>query len=164
MNPCFAWIYGIMSLVCHQQASRTWSLNGVFLPLCARCTGLYGGFLVSLVIQILTSYRKNFLSPTRLSTWLALLVILTMSVEGLGSASGWWHHSHTFRFGLGLAAGTAISFLLLPLFYSAMRRKHEKLENDGRARYWHQAAAISLVFSLCCALNPGVPAMFFFGW
>ncbi len=39
-KSCFA-------LVCHQEPARSYHIAGICLPVCARCTGLYTGFLAA---------------------------------------------------------------------------------------------------------------------
>jgi uncharacterized membrane protein len=36
-------VYAIGGLACHQRPDRSFFLQGVQLPVCARCTGIYGG-------------------------------------------------------------------------------------------------------------------------
>src|SRR4051812_25109372 len=36
-------VYAVGGLVCHQRPDRSFFLQGVQLPVCARCTGIYGG-------------------------------------------------------------------------------------------------------------------------
>lgn len=42
-----AWLQPIFSHVCSQNPAHTWSVGGVVLPCCQRCTGLYVGACVA---------------------------------------------------------------------------------------------------------------------
>lgn len=39
-------LYSFFSKVCHQFPSRSFTVAGHVLPVCARCTGIYSGFLI----------------------------------------------------------------------------------------------------------------------
>jgi len=57
-------IYGaIGSLTCHQLPSRTIYINSIPLPLCARDTGIYIGFFISLIYIYINKRSKVDLPP-----------------------------------------------------------------------------------------------------
>ncbi len=60
--------------ICHQMDSRSFHLAGHALPVCARCTGIYGGFLVGILIYILISRLKKVLVPSRATLLIGLTV------------------------------------------------------------------------------------------
>src|SRR5688572_17408563 len=53
-------VYLAGSNVCHQRAERSFHLDGVRMPVCARCTGLYlGGALGVLAWTMIAGVRAN---------------------------------------------------------------------------------------------------------
>lgn len=55
------------SVVCHQQSGRSFAPDGEPLPVCARCTGLYAGGAVGL---LLWGARRRAATPARTRAWL----------------------------------------------------------------------------------------------
>jgi len=45
-------VYAFFSLICHQLPDRTWHIDGHPLAVCIRCTSIYGGFLVALILGV----------------------------------------------------------------------------------------------------------------
>jgi len=41
-----------VNLICHGRDKRCFSIKGHHFPVCARCTGIYAGMLLGLVIEI----------------------------------------------------------------------------------------------------------------
>ena len=71
--------------VCHRITARSFSINGRQLPLCARCTGMYLGAMLTFVVLALAGrLRWSGLPPLPI---LLLLVgfIGVMGVDGINS-------------------------------------------------------------------------------
>jgi uncharacterized membrane protein len=45
--------------VCHQLPGRSFTAGGLFLPVCARCAGIYLGLFLSF-LYIFIVYKKDF--------------------------------------------------------------------------------------------------------
>lgn len=71
--------------ICHQIPSRTFHINGVPLPLCARCTGIYLGALLALAgLSVLKRHRHVDFPPVPvLGTLVGFIVI--MGFDGVNS-------------------------------------------------------------------------------
>ncbi len=89
----------IFGLVCGQNPAHTWAPGGELLPLCQRCTGLYVGAVLALLLLIL--YRPPIDARYR---WLHAMLLLSMTPFGfnlvphgevLRTVSGHW-----FGFGI----------------------------------------------------------------
>ncbi len=77
------WIRIFFSPLCHQIPERSFTLCGVDLPVCARCTGIYCGFLIGAFAAVLI--KKKF-AGTRLWKWLFLACAGLTGIEMAGSA------------------------------------------------------------------------------
>lgn len=113
--------------VCHQLPDRSLSVDGRPLPLCARCTGIYLGFVVGLLgLALLGKPRASRLPPGGV-TLLLLLSFVAMALDGLNSLLQLFPEtlqayppSNLLRLITGMAAGTALALLLVPLFNDAL--------------------------------------------
>lgn len=97
------------SRVCHQAAARSFSVRGVALPVCARCTGLYAGVPLGLLAGLLVPRaRAGGPSARRLLAWAALPTLATIVAEHAGGAPvpGW------LRAALGAALSAAAAFVI----------------------------------------------------
>ena len=82
-------VYLAGSIICHQQARRSFHFEGIQLPVCARCTGIYAaapfGLLCAWLFRRRTSARRNAArDPARWRNWLiaaALPTAITVLVE-----------------------------------------------------------------------------------
>jgi uncharacterized membrane protein len=84
-----AWIYRAGGLLCHQQPARSFSVDGVPLPVCARCTGLYAGAAAGAALAwvgLLAARRRADAIGLSLGRWrrLALVCGLPMLVAWIG--------------------------------------------------------------------------------
>ncbi len=111
-----SWLCKVGSLVCNHASERTIHIGSNFLPLCARCTGIYSGVLIGTVYQFfLRQWRIRELPPLKISM-LALLFLGILIVDSIGSNFNYWTFSNQARFNLGLLGGSSISLFLFPVF------------------------------------------------
>ena len=88
---------------CHHDPSRTLAVGPSLLPVCARCTGLYGGLVVGPVLGLALP------SQGRALAWVAALAMAPMLVglaAGLAEALGLLSTGNTTRLVLGLMLTT----------------------------------------------------------
>lgn len=72
------WLYGFQ---CHQRAGRSLSLAGQILPVCARCTGIYLGLGLAVLVG------RPRLRPDPFKAWFlvgALFILLDVATEWVG--------------------------------------------------------------------------------
>jgi uncharacterized membrane protein len=110
---------------CHQIASHTLQLDGRYLPLCARCTGMYLGTLVGLAL--LTSSQRAGGFPERNKGILLGGLALLFVVDGVNSLlatlhlwNGLYEPSNLMRLFTGLGMGMVISNLLYPIWNNVL--------------------------------------------
>lgn len=107
--------------VCHQIEARSFFYHELQSPLCARCTGMYLGGLLTIVYQSFQG-RKGRFPPAWVSVILGVLFIW-FGVDGLNSflhflpgfAYG-WQPSNLLRLITGTGVGLGIGAILSPLF------------------------------------------------
>jgi uncharacterized membrane protein len=107
-------------LICHQLDSHSLHVNGQAMAVCARCSAVYFGFLVSVVL--LPVFRAIEISNQRIWWFIALLpmvVDVTCHVAGLHEST-WLTRAMTGGF-FGIIAGR----ILIPLL-AAVTVNNEK--------------------------------------
>ena len=121
--------------VCHRLDERSFHFgNGLQLPLCARCSGMYLGAVVGLVFQAFFSRRKGGMPPKRVIIPLALLglafafdggnsylyLMKTISPGRLDFLPTLYIPNNTLRLLTGSGAGLGIAVALFPSFNQTM--------------------------------------------
>lgn len=108
--------------VCHQIDARSFHLDGQPMPLCARCSGMYLGFLTGLAFLALTRRRVAGMPSLKVLLVLGLLGLL-FAVDGINSylqlfpnAPGLYPPHNTLRLLTGSGVGLAIAAVLYPAF------------------------------------------------
>ena len=109
-------IYGSFSAICHQLPERSFHLLGYPLAVCARCTGIYAGFLIGLLLYPFARRLEDETMPAR--GWLIAAAVPTM-IDFTGGLVGVFTNTfltNTFlsRAVTGLIAGAAAAFYILP--------------------------------------------------
>lgn len=111
MDLAVALIYLAGSVVCHQLPERSffWT-NGVQLPVCARCTGLYLGGLLAVLgwvgLKVRVRGRGWPLDPGAVLRVTVIASLPTLVSVAL-SAAGVWDGTNVLRAALALPAGLA---------------------------------------------------------
>lgn len=89
--------------LCHTIESRSFHLGGVPMPICARCTGLYVGFLIG--IGLFAAVGKLRESP--IPSALVIALVLPLVIDGVTQALGLRTSGNELRFLTGVLAGSA---------------------------------------------------------
>jgi uncharacterized membrane protein len=104
-------VYLVGSKICHQLADRSFHMNGVQWPVCARCAGLYLAAPIGAVVAIAARRRPRVWSA---ASWPILIIaaiptLVTLAIEwpGLGAPS------NLTRALAALPLGGAIAFLIV---------------------------------------------------
>jgi uncharacterized membrane protein len=104
-------IYAGFSKVCHQLPERSFFIGAYPLAVCARCTGLYGGFTAALLIYpLVTSLERTFTPPRK---WL-VLAALPMLIDVGVNFFGIWTNTHSSRLVTGALLGVVAVFYVMP--------------------------------------------------
>ena len=135
--------------LCHQLPERSFFGGGVQAPVCARDTGIYIGFLVSLaLISFLHRSRRPRGFPA-VPGWIAIgLMIAAMGWDGVSSYAGFRTTTNDLRLLTGLAAGFAIAAILAPMLNDELWRtgtSERVLSRSWRLGTWLAAVPITFV-------------------
>ena len=102
--------------LCHQLPARSFFGGAVQVPVCARDTGIYVGFVVSLVLIALL-HRPNrpreFPGPAGVTA--IILMITAMGIDGVSSYAGWRTTTNDLRLITGILAGFAMAAIVVPM-------------------------------------------------
>ncbi|MBP8000499.1 MAG: DUF2085 domain-containing protein [Chloroflexi bacterium] len=106
---------------CHRITDRSFTIGGRQFPLCARCTGMYLGVMLTFVVLFLAGrWRWSQLPPFKIMLSLVGLVAL-MGIDGLNSYSHFFPdvpHLYTpqnwLRLLTGLGTGLAMGAFVFP--------------------------------------------------
>ena len=135
------------SAVCHQMAERSLYFDGMQMPLCARCTGIYMGAFFAFCFLFL----KKRMQADRFSTTQAIftaLAILPVGIDGVGSYLGFWESNQVIRMFSGSVVGAVVPGFLL------MAGNFQPEEKEGQPVYEKTGellllVALSVGFGLC---------------
>ena len=111
-------VYGFASLVCHQLPERSFHLQGIQLPVCARCIGLYGGAAAGSVAGAVNIARRWLarrpLLWTRSMKWLATGVAASPTLATFALEWGFgWPMTNGVRAVAALPLGFAVAFVVV---------------------------------------------------
>ncbi|MDO9557615.1 MAG: DUF2085 domain-containing protein [Coriobacteriia bacterium] len=134
--------------LCHQLPERSLFAGGFQLPVCARDTGIYLGFVVSLALIALLSRHKR---PTELPSLPVLILggifVSAMAVDGITFYVGMRTTTNDLRILTGLLAGYALPLVAVPIVNSQMWRittAQRPLNRVGDVLVW--LASLPLAF------------------
>ena len=117
-TPAAGVLYAAGALICHQLPERSFHLQGIQLPVCARCIGLYGGAAAGSVAGAMTIARRWLarrpLLWTRSMKWLATGVAATPTLATFALEWGFgWPMSNGVRAVAALPLGFAVAFVVV---------------------------------------------------
>lgn len=122
-TPAGFWgkLRGLGYAVCHQLEERSFCIHGICSPLCARCTGMYLGALLSLGYQAFHGRKAK--SPP---VWVIVVLVLLFGFFGVDGANSFLHFIPNFsglyeptnllRLITGMGVGLGIGTVLYALF------------------------------------------------
>src|SRR5260221_5736046 len=99
----------LFRLVCHGIPSRCLLLFGVPMPICARCTAIYGGLIVGTLLSGLLPEMRE--TTARI---IVALSALPMAIDGGTQLIRLPEITNALRLETGLVAGIAIALWALP--------------------------------------------------
>lgn len=119
-SPWAAWLYGVFAPTCHQIDSRCLTLFGFPMAVCARCLGIYSGFLLGTLAYPWLRASNSALPGIRMF----ICFTLPISLDTLGNMLGTWHTPSLVRLALGLSWGVLLPYYWVPGLTDALSRIH----------------------------------------
>ena len=104
-------IYRAFAVLCHQRPDRSYFIDGHKLAVCSRCTGLYAGFVFTLLLYPLVRSLRTTTTPR--PSWLFLAAV-PMGIDFSLTFFGIWENTHTSRLLTGLLLGSVAVFYVVP--------------------------------------------------
>jgi uncharacterized membrane protein len=117
-TPVAGPLYLAGALICHQLPDRSFHLQGIQLPVCARCLGLYGGAAMGSVAGAAAIGRRWLVRHPTMSTrsmkWLATGVAAMPTLATLALEWGFgWPMSNGVRAIAALPLGFAVAAVVV---------------------------------------------------
>ncbi|NTU71079.1 MAG: DUF2085 domain-containing protein [Coriobacteriia bacterium] len=110
--------------LCHQLPERSFFGGGVQLPVCARDTGIYLGFIIAVgVIALLHRRERPTGFPSPMGWVVFALMVGSMGIDGVSSYSGLRTTTNELRLITGLMTGFAIAMLVVPMVNDVLWRR-----------------------------------------
>jgi uncharacterized membrane protein len=138
--------------LCHQRAERTFSIDSLYMPVCSRCTGIYLGIFLSLLVLILLERKIKGEFPSLKIVLISVGVFLLMGVDVVLSTFNLIQSNNIIRLVTGFLSGWFMVLLLFPLANNVMFRrlvKRNYLDNWKKFLVWFIAGvALTAVFTL----------------
>lgn len=97
--------------VCHQIPARSFRIDGYPLAVCARCIGIYSGYVLAMIAYPAVRSVARTDTPPRI--WL-ILGLAPAGIDFFAGYIGVVNNTGTSRFITGLIAGAAGAFYTLP--------------------------------------------------
>ncbi|HEY5885183.1 MAG TPA: DUF2085 domain-containing protein [Pyrinomonadaceae bacterium] len=104
-------IYLPFSYLCHQLPSRSFYFAEHPFAVCSRCTGIYAGFLLGVILYPLVKSFRSTVTPPRKFLFLAAV---PLAIDFSLYFFGVWNNTHFSRFFTGALLGTVVVFYVLP--------------------------------------------------
>ncbi len=114
-------VYGCGDRLCHQQAERSFFINGNQMSFCSRCTAIWLGFAVGLGFMVFYKIKLNekFL-------FLIIIGIAPIGVDGIGQLLNFWESTNIIRLISGLLAGIVCGIAIALIIDEVIELKAEK--------------------------------------
>lgn len=107
VNSFYPFQKQIYSTVCHQNTHKSFSCNNIPFLVCARCTGIYAGALISAFVTIF--YSRQFLLKTKFLIIFSIPMLLDVILLNIGV----YNYIHSLSAITGLLFGSSVFLYIL---------------------------------------------------
>lgn len=118
----------IFGLICHQDASILFTVDGKTVYLCPRCLGLHIGFFISYFF-LRRQFRRRIMVIAKSASFMIVISMMALALDWAGGHLGYRTPTATSRLITGLLGGAAFGILftayrgsLKKSLYNAQRR------------------------------------------
>lgn len=118
-------VYQGLAGVCHQMPERAYWIAGHPLAVCARCSGIYAGFTLAVLLYPLIARRLPVMNSSPRREWLMLALAPTAIDFTLG-ITGLWANTHLSRALTGAWLGAWLAFYVVPGVLEIFRQRRER--------------------------------------
>jgi uncharacterized membrane protein len=123
MSPIVAPAYILGDMFCIELSDHSYYLNGNQMPFCARCTGIFAGLVIGMLLAVRSNLKVNNL--------LIGLGILPLLIDGGLQLVTSYQSTNPLRVATGLLAGAAVSLYLSHATKGAKNsRKAKEIESS----------------------------------
>ncbi|MHB1253139.1 MAG: DUF2085 domain-containing protein [Candidatus Humimicrobiaceae bacterium] len=148
--------------VCHQLPERTLLFGKILMPVCSRCSGIYIGFLFTIVfLFILFRKRESDLPPVYVIV-AAVVFILSTIFDGFFSYLGFYNTNNIIRIITGYMFGAGISIIIYPVFVYQYFKNFQRKKIFYNYKQFIYFMIFSIFLILVQILSPSWLGTFFY--
>src|SRR5680860_1028661 len=152
--------------VCHQLPERSMLLGSIYIPLCCRCSGIYIGFFLSIVILFLMHRKRQSDIPPLYIIILSCFFIVSTFADGLLSYLGIYETNNIIRLITGHLSGMGIAVIIYPIFVFQYYRSSERIKIFDTYKFYIFFIIITvnaiIIQVLLLVFKPAFFALFFY--
>ncbi len=144
--------------LCHQLPERSFFGGGVQVPVCARDTGIYFGFMISLAVVAIVHRGERPRGFPRMHVWVLMgLLLVLMGWDGVSSYSGLRTTTNDLRLLTGLGVGFSAAVVIYPMLQDELWTH----PTPGRVLdpVWRFTTWAASMFAAFAALRWGAPLL-----
>jgi len=123
--PLARFLYFCFSSVCHQIPGRSFSVFGYPMAVCARCLGIYFGFLAGLGLYPMLRGFSEVRMP-KMKIFLA--VSLPVVADTAGNLLGFWTTTNVLRLATGILWGAILPFYFVTGLAELASHRKKRIE------------------------------------
>jgi uncharacterized membrane protein len=148
--------------VCHQLPERTLLFGKIFMPVCARCSGIYLGFLFSIIFLFIVFRKKESELPPVYVIVAAVFFILSTVADGVFSYLGFYNSNNIVRLITGYLFGAGLSIIIYPVFVYQYFKNSQKKRIFHNYRHFIYFMVFSIIIIIIQILSPAWSGTFFY--
>lgn len=138
--------------LCHQLPARSFFAGGYQLPVCARDTGIYLGFVVALLVAaFLDRGRRRTGMPPAWLLGVGFAAVALLGWDGVTSYLGLRPTTNLIRLATGTGTGFAIALVIVPLLNAQLWKRGSEervLDSPLEGLLWCVAAPVTFAAAL----------------
>ena len=123
MNSIYPFQKQIYSTVCHQNINKSFICNDIYFLVCARCTGIYAGALISALVIIF--YSEQFLFRTKYLIIFSIPMLLDVILLNFD----FYNYLHSLSTTTGLLFGSSVFLYILSAIENLLFT-NQKIKNE----------------------------------
>jgi len=159
-DPLSWLLWNIGYTICHQLPERSLFIGGYQLPMCARDTGIYLGFLIVTAYYWAFGLRRRGGIPDRYVLVAAVIGLAWYALDAGGSYLGLLETTNNSRLASGLIFGLSVGILLFTVSSTLTFRGDRKVRAFKLTDLPPIYLLAALVFLLLPALDLGIPGYY----